>query len=146
MSKVNILVSACLLGRKCRYDGCHSFSAPVNALKQKYNLVPVCPEVMAGMNTPRTPSEKKGDCVIDKFGNDVTEIFVKGAKKCLDIAQKKNCKAAILKSKSPSCGVGEIYDGTFSNITTNGNGILTDLLLRNGIKVYSQNDIKKVSF
>lgn len=136
--KENILISACLIGEKCRYDGkCKSYPE-IALLKEKYNLIPVCPEVMGGLETPRTPCEIQNGKVISADGADKTAEYKKGAEIALEIALKNNCKKAILKSKSPSCGKGKIYDGTFSKTLTDGNGITADLLIQNGITVYSE--------
>ncbi|MCL2228586.1 MAG: DUF523 domain-containing protein [Firmicutes bacterium] len=140
----NILVSACLLGTNCRWDGGHKFSQQVADLKQVFNLIPVCPEFLAGMPTPRAQSEEINGRVIDKEGNDVTDLFVLGSQKCLEIANKNNCKVAILKSGSPSCGVGEVYDGTFTGNKIAGSGITARLLLENGISVYTEKEIGKI--
>ena len=134
---MNILVSACLLGINCRYDGKDNFNKKLYALKEKHNLIPVCPEVYGGMTTPRAPSEIKGDNVISKAGDDVTDYFKKGAEETLKLAKMFNCQAAILKEKSPSCGYGKIYDGTFTGITA-------DLLTKNGISVIGESEIEKL--
>ncbi|TAH61230.1 MAG: DUF523 domain-containing protein [Gottschalkiaceae bacterium] len=148
---MNILISACLLGINCRYDGKSNKVSALSSIMDKYNLIPVCPEQLGGMTTPRFPSEiiggKASDViegkarVINNQGQDVTYHFIKGAEEALNIAKIFNCKSAILKSKSPSCGYGAIYDGTFNGKLTNGNGICTETLINNGIKVYSEKDI-----
>jgi len=137
--KENILISACLLGETCRYDGRGCLAPDIEKLKAKYNLIPICPEVLGGLATPRNPAEQKFGKVFDNQGNDVTNAFVSGAQQCLEIARKHNCKIAILKSKSPSCGFGQIYDGTFSRRLVSGNGITAKLLHGNGIKIYTEN-------
>ena len=137
----NILVSTCLLGKRDKYDGCHNLNERVVALKSKYKIIPVCPEVMGGFPTPRNPAEQKGNKVFDNEGNDLTEQFLNGAKKCLEIAKKHNCKIAILKAKSPSCGAGKVYDGTFSKTLVDGNGVFAQLLLEHGIRVYTENEL-----
>lgn len=101
--KKNILVSACLLGNACRYDGKSKPCEKVIALSNTYNLIPICPEVMGGLPTPRTPSEVCGDRVMMKDGRDVTENYKRGAEKALEIARENACTVAILKEKSPSC-------------------------------------------
>lgn len=139
-----IIVSACLLGIPCRYDG---KSKPVNeviALKDKYELIPVCAEVLGGLSTPRIGAEIVGNKVIKKDGVDVTEEYHIGAKEALKIALENGCTKAILKSKSPSCGKGKIYDGTFTRTLIDGNGILTELFIKNKIKVYSETEIDKL--
>lgn len=134
----NILVSACLLGERCRYDGKSKPCDEVIKLNEKYNLIPVCPEVLGGLETPRTPCEIQNDRVISADGIDRTIEYTTGAQIALEIAKENNCKVAILKSKSPSCGKGKIYDGTFSGTLTDGNGITAQLLSDYGIKVYNE--------
>lgn len=136
---MNILVSACLLGVACRYDGKSKEVERIKRLISKYNLIPICPEQLGGLPTPRVPSERNGDKVINSEGKDVTCEYKKGAEEALRIAKIFNCSIAILKAKSPSCGTGEIYDGSFSKTLTVGNGITADLLLENGIKVFTEN-------
>ena len=134
----NILVSACLLGERCRYDGKSKPCDEVIKLNEKYNLIPVCPEVLGGLETPRTPCEIQNDRVISADGIDRTIEYTTGAQIALEIAKENNCKVAILKSKSPSCGKGKIFDGTFSGTLTDGNGITAQLLSDYGIKVYNE--------
>ena len=135
------IVSACLLGIKCRYDGKSKSDEKVIRLSKKEILIPVCPEQLGGLSTPREPSEKRGNKVITKSGKDVTENFVKGAEEVLKLAKLLNTKEAILKQRSPSCGCGQIYDGTFSHKFIKGDGVTTALLKRNGIKVISEEDL-----
>ena len=133
--KEKILVSACLLGVNCKYNGGNNASDEVDEFLKDYEIIPICPEIMGGLSTPRCPAEKIGDKVITKEGNDVTEQYIKGSKECLFLAQKYNVKKALLKLKSPSCGYKQIYDGTFSNILINGNGITAELLENNGVEI-----------
>ena len=135
------IVSACLFGVKCRYDGKSKSDEKVIRLSKKEILIPVCPEQLGGLSTPREPSEKRGNKVITKSGKDVTENFVKGAEEVLKLAKLLNTKEAILKQRSPSCGCGQIYDGTFSHKFIKGDGVTTALLKRNGIKVISEEDL-----
>lgn len=137
------LVSACLLGVKCRYDGKNKSNEKLMGLLEKDILIPVCPEQLGGLPTPRTPSEQKGARVYLECGEDVTSYFVRGAEEVLRLAQLYDIKEAILKQKSPSCGCGQIYDGTFSGTVINGDGVTTALLKRNGIKVISEEDVIK---
>ena len=137
----NILVSACLLGVACRYDGKRKPNEAVIALKEKYNLIPVCPEIMGGLPTPRLPSEIRGETVIMENGEDVTDKYSKGAEETLRLARLFGCGKAVLKEKSPSCGSGRIYDGTFSKTLTEGNGITAGMLLANGIRVAGETEI-----
>ena len=135
----NIIVSACLLGVSCRYDGNSKPCREVIALKEKYNLIPVCPEIMGGLPTPRLSSEIRGKLVVMKDGSDVTKEYERGAEEVLRLAQMFECKKAVLKENSPSCGCGKIYDGTFSRKLIDGNGITAGLLLKKGIKVFGEN-------
>lgn len=135
-----VLVSACLLGVPCRYDGKSKPCEAVRALGDAYELIPVCPEVLGGLPTPRVPSERCGETetVINREGNDVTEAYRRGAEKALRIAQENGCTVAILKEKSPSCGSGRIYDGTFSGTLRAGDGVTAELLKRHGIRVLGE--------
>lgn len=136
-----ILVSECLIGTPCRMDGQSKLVPEVFRLYQEGKAVPVCPEVLGGMPTPREPSEIRDDGrVINRSGQDVTDFFQKGAEKALCICREKNCTAAILKSKSPSCGVGIIHNGRFDGGLTEGNGIFADLLLSENIPVITELD------
>lgn len=139
------LVSACLLGERCRYDGRGKPNQELISLS-KNELIPVCPELLGGPTTPRSPAEIVGGGdghdvlegrakVMSKDGRDVTGYFVKGAYAALEIAKKENATEAYLKSKSPSCGCGKIYDGTFSGKLKTGDGVTAALLKKNGIKV-----------
>ena len=148
---MNILVSACLLGVNCRYDGKNNKISILPSLMDKFTLIPVCPEQLGGMTTPRLPSEiigGKASIVLEgkakvknSQGQDVTYNFVKGAQEALYIAKVFKCKRAILKSKSPSCGCGAIYDGTFSGKLINGNGICAEMLINDGIEVFTEKDL-----
>jgi len=135
------LCSACLLGINCRYDGKIIPNDEVIRLAKKEILIPVCPEQLGGLSTPREPSEQKGEKVITILGVDVTRNFIKGAEQVLTLAQIYGIKEAILKQESPSCGCGRIYDGTFSNRLIQGDGVTTILLKKNKIKVITEQDL-----
>ena len=139
--KKNILVSACLLGESCRYDGKSKPCERVMALKDTYNLISICPEVMGGLPTPRVPSEICGERVLMKDGRDVTENYNRGAQKALEIARQNACTVAILKEKSPSCGSGLIHNGLFDGGLVDGDGITTRLLKNEGIRVLGESEI-----
>ena len=142
---MNILVSACLLGVKCRYDGT---GVDIEGLREAFpndNLIAVCPEVIGGLSTPRTPAERIGDKIITKTGEDVTKAYMQGANEVLKLAKDKNCSLAILKERSPSCGCGKIYDGTFTGKLIEGNGVTTELLLENGIIVKGETSFHKTT-
>lgn len=137
-----ILVSACLLGENCKYNGGNNLNENIKVLSDNYEIIPICPEVFGGLSIPRKTSEILKDKVIHFDGTDVTDNFLKGAKKSLLIAKKENCSFAILKSKSPSCGFGKIYDGTFTNTIIDGNGVTADLLFKNGIVILNENNFQ----
>lgn len=140
-----IVVSACLCGINCKYNGKNNLSEKVKKLVEEGKAVSICPEQLGGLPTPRKSSEiveNKGELkVITIEGKDVTEEFLLGARKALEIAKLVGAKKAILKSGSPSCGVNGIYDGTFSKKLVKGNGITARLFLENGIEVISEKDI-----
>lgn len=138
----NILVSKCLLGYNCRYKGDNCACEKVIALGKENNLIPICPEQDGGLPTPRDPGEIVGDKVISSKGKDITKEYKKGAEIALETAKKYHIDYAILKAKSPSCGKGLIYDGTFSGNKIPGNGIAAQLLLDNGFIVYTDEEIK----
>lgn len=142
MKKNAVLVSACLLGVCCRYDGESKPNADVISLRDRFILLPICPEEDGGLPTPRTPSERVGDRVLMRDGRDVTENYIKGASLALERAKSFGCTAAILKARSPSCGKGQIYDGSFSGTLTDRDGVCAEMLKRNGIKVYTEDEIE----
>ena len=135
---MKIMISACLLGLLCRYDGASKPQPWVEALARRHELVPVCPEQLGGLPTPREPSERQGDRVVMDTGADVTEQYCRGAEAALRLCRMLGCKAAVLKERSPSCGHGKIYDGTFTGTLTDGDGVTAELLVRNGIPVYGE--------
>lgn len=135
------LCSACLLGVCCRYDGKSKPNKKVLALAKKETLIPICPEQLGGLPTPRAAAEQKGGRVVTKEGTDVTDQFLQGAQQVLELAKAYGCKEAILKQRSPSCGCGQIFDGTFSGTVTKGDGITTQLLKANGISVKTEEDV-----
>ena len=135
-----ILVSACLLGTPCRYDGTGKANGSVLALAKSRTLIPVCPEQLGGLPTPRPPSERKGERILTKNGEDVTAAFCRGAEETLRLASLFGCRQAILKANSPSCGCGQIYDGSFSGRRIAGDGLTAALLKQNGITVKTEED------
>jgi len=140
-----ILVSACLLGLNTRHDGKNSVSKGVLSLKDKYLMIPVCPEQLGGLPTPRMAVEIKNNVkVLKENGEDVTEIFLNGAKEVLGLAKLYKIKFALLKDGSPSCGSHFVYDGSFSGTKIKGEGITAELLRKNGIKVFSEDDIEEL--
>ena len=141
---MNILVSACLLGLNCRYDGTGTLNQILKENIGDFNFIPVCPEQLGGMSTPREPSEIVGDRLVSRLGKDVTHHFVRGAKESLQLAQLYDCQYAILKERSPSCGYGEVYDGTFTGGLTPGKGVTAQLLASHHIKVIGESKIKQL--
>ena len=140
--KPTLLVSACLLGKPCRYDAKSAPCQAVLGLAKTYELVPVCPEQLGGLPTPRTPSEIQPDGrIVDRAGTDRTDAFLRGAHATARIARERACEKAVLKSKSPSCGVREVYDGTFSGALVPGSGVTAELLSRAGLEILDENDI-----
>lgn len=139
-----LLVSACLLGTPCRYDGKSKADARVQALVGKYEIVPVCPEQLGGLPTPRVPSERRGERVVTAGGRDVTEAYRRGAEAALALCQQNGCEVAVLKEKSPSCGCGQIYDGTFSRRLIAGDGVTAEALKAHGITIYGESDAEKL--
>ena len=139
--KEKILVSSCLLGINCKYNGENNLNEKVLEYIKDKEVIPVCPEIFGGLSTPRPPSEIITNKVINNIGKDVTKEYTKGAKETLKLAKLFGVKKALLKAKSPSCGKGNIYDGTFTNTLIEGNGITTNLLLDNGIEVITEKDL-----
>lgn len=140
---MTILVSACLLGCPCRYDGTAKADPRVLALMERHTLIPVCPEQLGGLPTPRLPSERREGGVFDRGGKDVTAQYRQGAEEVLRLARLYGCTHAVLKERSPSCGSGQIYDGSFSHVLVPGSGVAAELLAQNSITVLgeSQADI-----
>lgn len=140
-----ILVSACLVGINCKYSGGNNYNQKIFDLVKEGKAIPICPEQLGGLNTPRKPVELKvingKRYAIDNEGNDLTENFERGALEVLNLAKNLNINKAILQPRSPSCGVNKIYSGNFDIKLVDGNGILTELLKQNGIDVLTPNEI-----
>nr|WP_308628983.1 DUF523 domain-containing protein [uncultured Eisenbergiella sp.] len=141
---MNILVSACLLGVNCRYDGTGCLLPVLEELKKKHHLIPVCPEAYGGLATPRPPAEIRDGRVINRNGEDVTAQYRKGAGEAWKLARFFDCKAAILKERSPACGYGRIHNGRFDGGMTEGNGVLARLLAEEGIPVLGESETEKI--
>lgn len=139
-----ILISACLVGEKCNYKGEGKYTPDVEKLKEKYELVLFCPEVEGGLKVPRTPSEIRKDFVVMKDGRDVTKQFNDGAHKALMLCKYLGITKAVLKENSPSCGTHKVYNGYFLDQLIPGMGITAALLKKNGIEVFSENEIDKL--
>lgn len=141
---MNILVSHCLLGEPCRYDGASRLDRQVIELHRAgHNLIPVCPEVLGGLEVPRSPAELQPDGrVLTREGEDVTAAYRAGAERAVAIAREKGCTVAVLKARSPSCGCGEVYDGTFTRTLTPGWGVAARLLADAGIEVMDEEHLQ----
>lgn len=136
---MKILASACLLGLPCRYDGkSKPCAAAMEAIEKGHVLIPVCPEIFGGLSTPRDPAERQGERVTTRSGRDVTAAYERGAQETLRLAKLYGVGRALLKENSPSCGLGRIYDGTFTGTLTSGQGVTAQLLTENGIEVFGE--------
>ena len=140
---VKILVSACLLGENCKYSGGNNRNERVLEYVKGHEVIPICPEVMGGLSTPRPPAEIVDGVVINKEGVNVDMEYRLGAQRALEIALREGAEAAILQSRSPSCGVREIYDGTFSGARIPGMGVTARLLKEHGIRVLDAGELLK---
>lgn len=143
---MTVLVSACLLGVACRYDGA-SKGLPDSVLRElmaRHVLVPACRSSSAVCRRRAAPSERLGSRVVARTGADVTDAYTRGAQQTLAIAQRFGCTAALLKQRSPSCGKGEIYDGTFTGTRVPGDGVTAALLSAHGIRVYGEDDVAEL--
>lgn len=141
-----VLISACLAGINCKFNGENNLldSGILDEISKKYHLLFICPEVFGGLSTSREPAEMKDGLVVTKTAKDVSENFKFGAEICLKIAKLNGCKKAILKARSPSCGSGQIYDGSFSKKLIFGDGVAAKLLKENGILVFSEDEIGRL--
>ena len=141
-----VLISACLAGINCKFNGENNLldSGVLDEISKKYHLLFICPEVFGGLSTPREPAEMKGGLVVTKTAKDVSENFKFGAEICLKIAKLNGCKKAILKARSPSCGSGQIYDGSFTKRLIFGDGVAAKLLKENEILVFSEDEIGRL--
>ena len=138
---MRILCSACLLGARCRYNGEGKPSQRVLALLKDHEMIPVCPEQLGGLSTPRPPCEMQGDGrVLSRQGDDKSAAFTRGAEEAMRLFNLTGCEAALLKARSPSCGKGMIYDGSFSGTLKPGNGVFAQKLIDQGIPVYTEED------
>lgn len=145
-SKPKALVSACLLGHPVRYDGQSRPCQAVIDLAERFELIPVCPESFGGLPIPRTASEIDASSpelrVMSADGQDRTAAFMAGSQRCVEMAKAHACTLAILKAKSPSCGHGRIYDGSFTGTLVPGDGTAARLLMEAGVRVISENDVE----
>lgn len=142
----HLLISACLLGADCKYSGGNN-SLPediLRKLKEKYSLVPVCPETAGGLSVPRDPSERLENRVVSSRGRDVTGEFRRGGEIAVSLARRFDCKKALLKERSPSCGIGEIYDGSFSGTLVQGYGVAAEMLAEAGVAVCGESSVIQI--
>ena len=144
--KERLLVSACLVGGNCKYSGGNNAlpEERLEALRERYALVPVCPEVAGGLRVPRSPCERRGARVVNRGGEDVTAAFEKGAECACSLCGRFACRRALLKTRSPSCGVGAIYDGTFSGRLVPGDGVTAAALRAQGVALLGEDEIEKL--
>ena len=136
---MKVLVSACLLGEKVRYDG--GDNAIYHDMFQALDVIPCCPEVDGGLPVPRVPAEIYHDRVMNRAGKDVTKAFQKGANRALSLVKEHAIKVAIMKANSPSCSNENIYDGTFSKTLKKGKGLTVELLEKEGVKVFNEKEL-----
>lgn len=144
MMKPKLLLSACLAGKNTKYSGGNNLISEIPQLEEHFEIYLICPEVMGGLSTPRDPSEQKNGKVFSNQGKDVTVEFSKGADLALAIARENNIHFALLKESSPSCGSHFIYDGTFSGRKIKGEGVTAELLRKNDLKIYSENEVDEL--
>lgn len=146
MSREKLLISACFMGENVKYNGKNNL-IDLTKLKETYHLVPFCPEVEGGLPTPRSPSEIVSSQplkVVNKEGRDVTNEFLKGAKKTINLVKSEGIKKALLKANSPSCSSAFIYDGNFSGVLIRGDGVTTVLLREIGVELFDETDSFKL--
>ena len=138
---MKVIVSACLLGENCKYNGGNNYSEKVAQFLKGREVIPVCPETLAGLGIPRTPIEICGDHVISKDGVDVTDCLIRAVKTILSQIADEDIECAVLKSRSPTCGVHQVYDGTFTGTLVDGSGILAAAFKMCGIKVMDDEEL-----
>lgn len=143
MKRPCILVSACLLGKNCKYNGSNNYNKRIEEYTKDYDVIMICPEVMAGLGIPREVLEIKDDHLITKEGKDYTKNMQDACDEIKKLIKERKPALAILKARSPSCGKGEIYDGTFTHTKVFKNGMACDVILKEGIKVLSEEEIEE---
>ena len=139
-----LLISACLLGENCKYSGGNNYEPLTEALGERFELVPVCPERLGGLTSPREPAERVGERVLSRTGEDWTVAFYLGAERTLEIARREGISQAVLKERSPSCGCGAVYDGTFTGTVVPGDGVAAELLKRHGVHIRGESQIEEL--
>jgi uncharacterized protein YbbK (DUF523 family) len=140
---MKIMVSACLAGENCKYNGGNNRNEKILQLMETNEVITVCPEQMGGLPTPRIPSEVKSGVVMSRDGRNVDREFRTGAEKCLEIARRELPDLIVLQPRSPSCGVKQRYDGTFTGTLTEGAGVTAELLMKNGFRCIDVEDLEK---
>lgn len=140
---MKILVSACLLGENCKYNGGNNYNASVSEFAKDKDVLLICPEMMAGMGCPRTPIEIVDGVLMDRNGNNVDAAMRKAIEKAMEMIRKENIRCAVLQSRSPTCGVNQVYDGSFSGRLINGSGLFAQALKDVGYQVIDAEDIGK---
>lgn len=141
-SNMKVIVSACLAGDNCKYNGGNNFNQKLMDFLMPHDIIKVCPEVLGGLPTPRSPAEISGSQVMNTEGKNITEEFSLGARRAFEIVRKEDPNLIVLQSRSPSCGVKEIYDGTFSKKKISGHGLFADLCIKAGYKVLDIEDFE----
>lgn len=144
--KERLLISACLIGANCKYSGGNNALPPATlaALRGKYRLLPVCPELAGGLRVPRTPCERRGGKVFNRDGENVTAAFRRGAELACTLCERFSCRRALLKERSPSCGAGTIYDGSFSHSVIEGDGVTAEALRALGLELFGENGLGRL--
>lgn len=140
---MKILVSACLLGENCKYNGGNNYSPAVAEFIKDKEILPVCPEMMAGMGCPRTPIEIVDGVLMDRDGNNVDAAMREAVAKAMKLIRKEDIQCAVLQSRSPTCGVNQVYDGSFSGKLIEGSGVLAQALKAAGYQVIDAEDVEK---
>ena len=146
MKKQRLLISACMIGANCKYSGGRNRLPEdvLRSLRERYSLLPVCPETAGGLGVPRTASERRGERVFSRTGTDVTAAYRAGAQVACRLCERFQCQTALFKERSPSCGCGSIYDGSFTGTLVAGNGVAAEALLARGVAVVSESEIEKL--
>ena len=141
---MRILVSACLLGENCKYNGGNNYNPAVAEFVKDKEVLPICPEMMAGMGCPRIPIEIVDGVLMDRDGNNVDAAMRKAVKQAMEMIREEDIQCAVLQSRSPTCGVNQIYDGSFTGSRTRGDGVAAEYLMKNGVKVYGESRLEEL--
>ena len=141
---MKILVSACLLGENCKYNGGSNYNAAVAEFVKGKEVLAICPEMMAGMGCPRMPIEIVDGVLMDRDGNNMDAAMRKAVADAMELIRKEDIQCAVLQSRSPTCGVNQVYDGSFSGKLVDGSGITANILMRNGFVVYGEDELVKI--